>query len=146
MTQGIGGYGRSNIDAWQRAQEQEREHDGAHTRPAFDPSDDDTCRECWLEAALPPQWGAGGEKLCLAVPVQAIETWLLTLRGEVLTPTPEHVFYRHGLKRRFFGKGNLPASTRLAMARAELERPTALAVLRNRPSFQRFEARLASWR
>ena len=122
-----------------------REHEPSHVSPPFDPRDDDSCRECWLTGAVSMHWGPGGERLCLAVPVQTIETWLLTIRGDQMTPTPEHVHHRPTLKKRFFGPETLSARARLEKARAELAKPTALAALRSRPSFQRFEARLQGW-
>ena len=121
------------------------EHASAHVPVPFNIDDDDTCRECWLQQSLPASWGSNGEKTCIAVPVQAVETWLLCARGDNLSPSPEHVYYRSGLKKRFFGRGGLSAAKRLALARSELAKPGSLATLRARPSFQRFEARLSTW-
>jgi hypothetical protein len=123
------------------------EHDPADAPPPFRVDDDDTCRECWLSQAIPASWSATGGRACVVVPVQAIETWLLFLRGDALTPTPEqaHGYHRPTLKRQFFGKPTPPAATRLALARAELARPDAIELLRARPSFRRFDAAIAGW-
>jgi hypothetical protein len=79
------------------------------------------------------------------VPVQVIETWLLVLRGDALTPTPEHVSNRNALKKQFFGKPHPPLATRVQMARQVLGRPDALEILGARPSFQRFVERIRGW-
>jgi len=102
------------------------------------------CRICWLGAAMPASWSAGGGKRCLVVPVQTIETWLLCIRGDAFTaPSPEHQ-YGAVLKKRFF-KTALPVRERLRLALNEIQKPDALTILRLRRSFQRFEAQLASW-
>src|SRR5580704_8864263 len=76
------------------------EHEPGHVPPAFALDDDVTCRECWLTQALPASWRAEPRRSCVVVPVQVIETWLLVLRGDALTPTPEHLNDRNVLKRR----------------------------------------------
>jgi len=121
------------------------EHDGTHVLQTFDGADNDRCRECWLTEAAPPSW-RDGAKLVVAVPVQTIETWLLCVRGTAFTTkTPEHQYDRKALKNSFGLKG-LPEAERIRLAMAELEKDTALATLRTRASFRRFEARLAAWR
>jgi hypothetical protein len=126
------------------------EHDATHTPipdGEFDIEDDVSCRECWLEAAIPPAWRSPARS-CVVVPVQMLETWLLALRGDPLEPTPEqaNAYSRDVLKRRFFGRPQPPVERRIELARVELSRPDALDVLRERPSFRRFEARLSHWR
>ena len=108
--------------------------------------DDDACRVCWLQSGIPASWSAAGGLLCLAVPVQTIETWLLHLRGDELTPSAEQVYNRPTLKKRFFGKP-LPASKqRIQLALEQLQRADALLRLRERASFRLLESQLAAWR
>ena len=111
----------------------------------FEPGDDDSCRECWLQAAVPATWTARGGKTCVVVPVQTIETWLLVLRGMEFSGEPEKTYDRRALVKRFFGSPKPPVATRVSLAPSELRRPDALDILRARPSFQRFEARLTVW-
>jgi hypothetical protein len=123
-----------------------REHDDPNHVVPISPwrrDDDVSCRECWLEQAIPPRWTG---KTCVVVPVQAIETWLLHLRGHAFGgPTPEHSYHRRQLKTLFFGKEVLSRETKIARAQELLSRPDALDRLRERASFQRFERRLARW-
>ena len=123
------------------------EHAAAHVPLPFDLDDDDGCRECWLTAAAPSRWNAPGQCLCVVVPVQVVETWLLVLRGDELSPTPEQAcgYHRPSLKKLFFGKRIPPLATRVALAQAQIARPDALDVLCTRPSFQRFAERLSGW-
>jgi hypothetical protein len=121
------------------------EHDAAHIPPAFDIRDDEGCRECWLTAAIPSSWRAAPQRSCVVVPIQVVETWLLVLRGDALTPTPEQMFDRKALKRRVFGTPSPPCTTRVRLAREQLDRPGALDVLRALPSSQRFAERIRGW-
>lgn len=124
------------------------EHEPSHVAPPFDLTDDRSCRECWLQSALPNAWKEGTGRLGIVVPVQLIETWLLVLRGAPLEPTPEQAsaYNRNALKKKFFGKTTPPLATRIALAKAELEKPNALDLLEERPSFRRFAERVAAWR
>jgi hypothetical protein len=81
------------------------------------------------------------------VPVQTLETWLLVLKKhDFREPTPEQRYSRPALKKDLFGKPLPPEEERTRMALRLLQVPGALELLRQRPSFQRFEARLAGWR
>lgn len=107
---------------------------------------DDVCRVCWLTSGVPAGWLAEGGLLCLAVPVQTVETWLLHLRGDSLDPSPEQVYHRPTLKKRFFGKPLPPAEDRIALALQQIQRADALERLRERRSFRLMETQLAAWR
>ena len=122
------------------------EHADNHIAPVS-LADEDACRECWLRQAIPPWWTANGAKVCIAVPVQIIETWLLAIRGTppFTTKSPEQQYHREPLKKAFFGKRALPVASRIELALAELQKPNALAVLAQRPSYGRFAAGFASW-
>lgn len=123
------------------------EHADDHIAPVS-LTDDDACRECWLRQAIPPCWTANGAKVCIAVPVQIIETWLLAIRGTspFTAPSPEQQYHRDPLKKAFFfGKKGLPVASRIELALAELQKPNALAVLAQRPSYVRFAAGFATW-
>jgi hypothetical protein len=121
------------------------EHDASHDTLA-QADDKDGCRFCWLTTAIPSGW-AGHGTTCIVVPVQAIETWLLHLRGVPLAPTPESYYDRGALKRRFFGTGALPpVEKRQQLALAELNRPDAIERLMERPSFRLFATQLEPWR
>jgi hypothetical protein len=112
----------------------------------IDINDDEACRFCWLRCAVPVSWVEQGGLLCLAVPVQTIETWLLHLRGEPLTPSPEQVYDRAALKKCLFGKPLPPAAERIAQALAQLQPDGALDRLRQRESFRSLESQLVAWR
>jgi len=75
-----------------------------------------------------------------------METWLLVLKGHDFEgKLPEKVFDRINLKKKFYGRP-LPASRRCTeLALEQLQRPDALDILRQRPSFQRFAEQLQSW-
>lgn len=122
------------------------EHQPTCTTPAFDINEDVGCRECWLEAAAPPAWTASGGQLSVVVPVQTLETWLLTLRGAQLNaPSPEQYYNRNALKAQFFGSPRPNLNGRVAQATAALQQPTAIQLLSLRPSFRRFKDRVAQW-
>ena len=122
------------------------EHDPAHDAAAQAANEDDGCRACWLSEVLPTWWIQNGAKLCVVVPVQTLETWLLCIRGDEFTaPSPEQQYGRPVLKKRFFGKPMPPENYRLALALSEIQKPAALDILRDRRSFRHFEAQLASW-
>lgn len=112
------------------------EHDATHHEVEQARDERDGCRWCWLSSAAPVQPPAAR---CIAVPVQTMETWLLHARGDELTPTPEQVYDRAALKKRFFGRPLPPTDVRLARALGVLEHADALARLRGLRSFQRFE-------
>lgn len=122
------------------------EHSSDHDQ-ASQAADRDGCRVCWLEAALPASWLAGGRKRCVVVPVQTMETWLLCLRGALpfAAPSPEQDYSRPVLKKRFFGAPLPPVTARVALALAEVLKADALTTLRRRQSFRHFEAQLAGW-
>jgi len=125
-----------------RAPEHEPTHDSAAHA-----ADEDGCRACLVAEVVPKWWIAGGNKRCTVVPVQTLETWLLCIRGDEFTaPTPEQQYGRRILKRRFFGTPEPPVRLRLQLALAEICKPGALDILRQRRSFQHFEAQLADWR
>lgn len=110
-------------------------------------ADEDGCRHCHLASAVPSWWSEDGRLHCIVVPVQAIETWLLHLRGDAFPEaSPEHAYHRPTLKKRFFGRPTPPIERRLALALDEIARPDALDRLRDRPSFRLFESQLAAWR
>ncbi len=73
-----------------------------------------------------------------------------TQRSKLLTkrPAAESVgsHNREVLKKRFFGKPLPPVEDRRSLALAELQKPEALAILRQRKSFRHFEAQLQAWR
>jgi hypothetical protein len=123
------------------------QHDVAHVPPpSFVLTDDDVCRECWLNQCVPATWTAGGGKHCIVVPVQAIETWLLAVRGVPFNaPSPEAYYNRRAMKAAFFGKPTPSQATRIQLAINELQKPGAMAVLEARPSFLRFREQLATW-
>jgi len=121
------------------------EHAENHEPTVFALDDDDVCRECWLTQALPITWGASGGRSCVVVPVQVIETWLLAIRGDELIPTAEQKYNRSAIKKEFFGRQIPPLAQRIALAMHELQKPNALTILGERPSFNRFVNRLRSW-
>ncbi|MGC9983486.1 MAG: hypothetical protein ABSF35_07615 [Polyangia bacterium] len=105
------------------------------------------CRVCLLSHALSQTWIAGEGMKCIVVPVQMMETWLLTVRGFVFKEaTPEERFCRPVLKRDFFGESARTTPQKTQMALAVLRLPDALNILRRRPSFQHFERQLAGWK
>lgn len=122
------------------------EHDDVHDVAAQALDEADGCRHCWLAQALPAWWTQGDRRTAIVVPVQTLETWLLVLRGDDLTPSPEQVYHRDVLKKRFFGKPKPPLDVCRDQAIALLNEPGALERLRLRPSFQRFESAIAPWR
>jgi hypothetical protein len=128
--------------------EHEPDHDAQ--REALDP---EGCRFCLLAEALPKSWIEAGNKRCLIVPVQTVETWLLLLRGDPLPEPPESEFNRNQLKRLFVrrdehGRDRLkpPEEQRTAEALALLRREGAVTKLRERRSFRLFEEQLADWK
>ena len=125
------------------------EHDDTHDPIAevgatFERAND-ACSTCLLERCMPPSWRAQGGLLCLAVPVQTIETWLLCLKPHDFAGRPELTFPRRVLKSWLYEGPEPQASTRLALALAALAHPDALSRLRERPSFARFERQALTW-
>lgn len=121
------------------------EHEGSH-EPARDGAGEKGCRVCWLSQRVPESWGGASHRACIVVPVQTLETWLLVLRGHDFGgKSPERVYYREGLKREFYGQPLPPSSRRTELALAQLRRPEALEMLRERPSFQLFAQQLRGW-
>ena len=52
------------------------------------------CRACLLAESMPTWWLQNARKRCVVVPVQALETWLLCIRGDAFTaPSPEQQYY-----------------------------------------------------
>jgi len=123
------------------------EHQPDHL-PAEEARDtQDGCAECLLAESIPPEWKNPPLRCCIVVPVQTLETWLLVLKGHPFTePVPEKRYARRVLKKDLFGKHSPPEAERTRIALDLLKVPRALELLRERPSFQRFEARLAKWR
>lgn len=94
-----------------------------------------------------PEWKNPPLRYCIVVPVQTLETWLLVLKGYPFEESsPEKRYYRPVLKKDLFGKPLPPEAERTRIALDLLKAPNALKLLRERPSFQRFEARLAEWK
>jgi hypothetical protein len=121
------------------------EHEPTHDQRA-EAVDKHGCRVCWLAQNLPASWAGDARRRCLVVPVQTIETWLLCLRHhDFKEPTPEQRYHRDALKGDFFGKPLPPATIQRRLALAELDKPGALDILRERRSFRHFEAQLADW-
>lgn len=79
------------------------------------------------------------------MPVQTIETWLLSVRGDAFNNDPEKTYDRWTLKKRFFGKPLPPESTRARLAVEQVDAPDALEKLRQRRSFRSFEEQLSTW-
>jgi hypothetical protein len=131
-----------NDGGLKRHPEHEPDHDAR--REVEDP--DNGCRFCHLADALPKTWSEAGNKRCLIVPVQTLETWLLFLQGDQLRDPPESVFYRPHLKKLFFGNPLPPEDKRTAMALEVLRRDGAISKLRERRSFRLFEEQLADWK
>jgi hypothetical protein len=121
------------------------EHQAAHVSAQQAKDEKAGCRYCWLVEKVPKWWAGKGNKLCLAVPVQTLETWLLYLRGDAMLPSPEQIYDRKKLKELFFGKPFPPTEKRTALALEQLQKPEALTKLRDLRSFKQFEAHLASW-
>lgn len=133
--------GIDNDGGSRRGPEHEPDHDVQQQA-----ADEDGCRVCRLMNAIPSRWKEGAFRHCVVVPVQAMETWLLAVKGhDFNAPTPEQYFNRSAMKKQFFGRKGLPVSVRTQMALAELQRPESLEILRQRKSFQHFEQQLAAW-
>lgn len=121
------------------------EHTADHL-PANQARDrDDGCAHCLLLETIPASWRSETHRSCIVVPVQTLETWLLVVRGDPMEPSPERVYHRRMLKKRFFGDPFPSLQTRTVKAVEQIDRPHALTALRARPSFQRFEAELRAW-
>ena len=109
-------------------------------------ADKDGCRVCRLLDAIPPTWTSGEYHHCVVVPVQTIETWLMCIKGHSFNaPSPEQYYNRAAMKRQFFGRAGLPVRVHTQLAMAELQKPEALDILRERLSFQHFENQLTTW-
>ncbi len=105
--------------------------------------DKDTCRWCTLRAALPEELPLA---VCLAVPLQALETWLMAASGEFDDEKrPEAIYHPRALKARCWGKPKPPDEDRQAMALEWLSGPDVLERLRRCESFGLFERCLLSW-
>jgi len=122
------------------------EHEISHNISEHAADADDGCAYCLLASAVPPLWVEQGGRYCLVVPVQVLETWLLVLRGGAFDGPPEGFYYRPFLKASFFGKPLPPVERRTLMALEQVEKPGALSMLRERPSFRLFEDQLNAWR
>ncbi|HEX8700318.1 MAG TPA: hypothetical protein VF815_15835 [Myxococcaceae bacterium] len=123
------------------------EHQPSHVSNQQARNVEDGCAECLLEESIPENWKHPPLYCCIAVPVQTLETWLLVVSGHPFKESsPEKRYSRPVLKKDLFGDPHLPQEKRLEKALDVLKRPDALERLRQRPSFQRFEARLAGWK
>lgn len=122
------------------------EHHAGHIQSVDALNEEDGCAECLLAEQIPLEWRTPPLHCCTVVPVQTLETWLLVLKGyQFKEKSPEGRYHRYVLKRDLFGKPTPPEDVRTQMALALLRTPGALEILRKRPSFQRFEARLTGW-
>ena len=122
------------------------EHNSSHVG-AVEVADRDGCRWCRLARVAPDEWTAGAKRHCVVVPVQTIETWLLVARGDAFSnPTPEMNLHRRALKKQLLGPFKPEAGGRVRIGLAALATIGALVRLRERPSFQLFEAQLGAWR
>ena len=123
------------------------EHDSLHVSAEQARDQEDGCAFCVLTEAVPRAWVAGGRGQCLVVPVQVLETWLLVIRGDALSPSPEQAcaYSRSALKKRFFGDGIRSQGTRTAMALEQIQKPDALEKLRALRSFRLFAEQAAQW-
>lgn len=126
---------------------------GARSRPAHDPAhcaatedldEAEGCSTCVLRSRIPEEW-TRARRCCVAVPVQTIETWLLVARGDALTPSPEQIYHRRNLKKRFHGPVQPDLARRVELAQRSLREPDALARLRTLRSFLQFEEQLGDW-
>ncbi len=133
--------GIDNDGGSRRGPEHEPEHDVQQQA-----ADENGCRVCRLLDVIPAQWNTGDLRRCVVVPVQAMETWLLAVKGHPFNaPTPEQYYNRRAMKKQFFGRAGLPVTVRTQMALAELQKPESLEILRQRKSFQHFEDQLLAW-
>jgi hypothetical protein len=113
--------------------------------------DPDGCCTCRLLQKVSSAWSHDDRHACVVVPVQMIETWLLVLGGHAFaTATPEQEYKPKRLKglfklTQFPGIDRVTQRMKLARALELIRQPQALHRLRERPSFQRFEAQVASW-
>ncbi len=121
------------------------QHESDHDR-ARQAADRDGCRGCRVLQAIPQWWRAEDRRYCAVVPVQAIETWLLWIRGDAFDSEPEKAYDRWLLKKRFFGKPLPPESMRARLALEQVGTPGALEKLRQLRSFRWFEEQLGTWR
>lgn len=105
------------------------------------------CRVCRLLDIIPEDWKSPDSyRYCVVVPIQALETWLLSIQGfSFRSPTPEAYYHRRALKTAFFGKPLPPEADRTKAALAELKKSDAIDILRQRRSFRYFEKQLDGW-
>jgi len=122
------------------------EHDPLHrTEEEANRPRGEGCSVCSVEAVIPPAWCAPPRHRCVVVPVQTLETWLLYLRGDTMSPTPEQVYQRTKLKKMFFGPTLPPVADHRAQALAVLQAPDALDRLRALRSFRHFAEQVTTW-
>jgi hypothetical protein len=118
------------------------EHVASH-EPARDGGDETACRICWLSQRVPDAWKKAPHQACVVVPVQTLETWLLALKGHDFEgKPPEKTYDRPALKKKFYGRPIPPSQRCTELALQQLQRPDALDILRQRPSFQHFAEQL----
>lgn len=123
------------------------EHEPTHVAAQHGAGEED-CRVCWLGQRVPDAWKAEPSihRACIIVPVQTLETWLLSLNGHDFGgKRPEQTYDRSSLKKKFYGRPIPPSRRCTELALEQLRRPDALDILRQRPSFQHFEQQLRSW-
>lgn len=106
-----------------------------------------SCRVCSLMAIIPADWKTAGGVSCVAVPVQTLETWLLCIDGHPFAPkTPEQKENRSHMALLCYGSKDATVIEKRRIGLELVGRPGALAILRQRPSFQRFEACVLDWK
>jgi hypothetical protein len=121
------------------------EHVASH-EATRDGADETACRICWLSQRVPDAWKQEPHRACVVVPVQTLETWLLVLKHHDFEgKPPEKTYDRPALKKKFYGRPIPPSHRCTELALQQLQRPDALDILRQRPSFQHFAEQLRAW-
>ena len=119
-------------------------HDASHVR-VEQVEDAAGCRLCKLESWLPEPMIAS---VCIAVPVQALEVWLLAAGGHPFSaPTPEQAYDRRALKKALYGSAASNASrTQIALEILAAPRDPLRARLLERPSYRLFSHAATTWK
>ena len=103
------------------------------------------CRTCSLAALDLRGWRSSGRSLCIVVPVQAVETWVLFLKEYPFkAPTPEKEYHRRHLKSICYGK-QAPAEEQVSKATKAFSQAGAVDRLMERQSFRRFRECVETW-